>query len=87
MVWLGIGLKLETKRSTKNIKENIRQIALEKLNKHNMNLSRYSNIVELILPIIGEGFLNNVKIDEDIFGSIIIQENPKKRVVESANKK
>ena len=44
-VWLGISLSMQTKRSTKNIKDNIRKIALQKLNKHNMNLSRFSSII------------------------------------------
>ena len=47
-----------------------------------MNLSRYSSIVELILPVIAKGLMSGVKIDEDIFGMVVVNRSDKGEVKE-----
>lgn len=45
LVWLGISLNASIKRSTKNIRDNLRRIALEKMQKTNMHFNRYSSVI------------------------------------------
>lgn len=84
LVWLGVALNATVKRSTKNIRDNLRKIALDKMQKTNMHFNRFSSVIgkhiyysELIMPIIVSGLQNNIAIDESMFGLLVINQNEK----------
>lgn len=63
LLWLGVTVSSTVQRSTKNINEKSRAYALEKMQRTQMPLSRYTSVAGIIVPLIVEALLKGLPID------------------------